>query len=202
MAETVGERLAGVWARTDRIFEILAPGAFLAQPIALRHPFIFYLGHLPAFAWNHVCVGVLDRPPSTPRSTSSSPAASIPTSTTPPTVTTHPEVPDRWPTVAEVLAYRDRVRAAVLESVDAVAGAGGGASHGPGWPRLLDGDRARADASGDAALHAPAPPLRPEGPAGLAARASLGPTADRPRSGARGDGDARRAFTRGLRLGQ
>ena len=41
MAETVGERLAGVWARTDRIFEILAPGAFLAQPIALRHPFIF-----------------------------------------------------------------------------------------------------------------------------------------------------------------
>ena len=39
------------------------PGAWLAQPIALRHPFIFYLGHLPAFAWNHVCAGVLERLP-------------------------------------------------------------------------------------------------------------------------------------------
>jgi len=36
MAETVGERLAAVWARTDRIFEILAPEAILAQPIALK----------------------------------------------------------------------------------------------------------------------------------------------------------------------
>ena len=62
MAETVVERLTGAWARTDRIFEILAPGAFLAQPIALRHPFIFYVGHLPAFAWNHICAGVLRLP--------------------------------------------------------------------------------------------------------------------------------------------
>ncbi len=30
------------------------PRRLLAQPIALRQPFIFYLGHLPAFAWNHV----------------------------------------------------------------------------------------------------------------------------------------------------
>src|SRR5438552_1759727 len=50
MAETTGERLAAVWARTDRIFEILAPEAIFAQPIALRHPFIFYVGHLPAFS--------------------------------------------------------------------------------------------------------------------------------------------------------
>ena len=62
MAETTGERLAAVWARTDRIFEILAPEAIFAQPIALRHPFIFYVGHLPAFAWNHICDGVLGRP--------------------------------------------------------------------------------------------------------------------------------------------
>jgi hypothetical protein len=62
MAETVVERLTGAWARTDRIFEILAPRAFLAQPIALRHPFIFYVGHLPAFAWNHICADVLGLP--------------------------------------------------------------------------------------------------------------------------------------------
>ena len=60
---TAKARLTATWERTDRIFEILAKDAWLAQPIALRHPFIFYLGHLPAFAWNHVCVGVLEHSP-------------------------------------------------------------------------------------------------------------------------------------------
>ena len=63
---TAKARLTATWERTDRIFEILAKDAWLTQPIALRHPFIFYLGHLPAFAWNHVCVGVLDRSPFNP----------------------------------------------------------------------------------------------------------------------------------------
>ena len=58
---TAKARLTATWERTDRIFAILRPDAWLAQPIALRHPFIFYLGHLPAFAWNHVCAGVLER---------------------------------------------------------------------------------------------------------------------------------------------
>ena len=62
MVEPMTDRLTEAWARTDRIFEILAPGAWLAQPIALRHPFIFYLGHLPAFAWNHVGGELLGRP--------------------------------------------------------------------------------------------------------------------------------------------
>ena len=34
---------------------LVAPDAIFERPIALRHPFIFYVGHLPAFAWNHVC---------------------------------------------------------------------------------------------------------------------------------------------------
>jgi hypothetical protein len=38
MAETVSQHLANAWARTDRIFELVSP-AFLAPPIALRHPF-------------------------------------------------------------------------------------------------------------------------------------------------------------------
>lgn len=56
------QRFQSVWERTDRIFAIVAADAMLERPIALRHPFIFYLGHLPAFAWNHVCRGVLGRP--------------------------------------------------------------------------------------------------------------------------------------------
>ena len=62
MAETVEVRLRAAWARTDQIFDILTSDAWLAQPISLRHPFIFYVGHLPAFAWNHICGGVLGQP--------------------------------------------------------------------------------------------------------------------------------------------
>src|SRR5207247_2925096 len=54
-AEALLRDLERAWARTDALFGLLAPGALTAQPIALRQPFIFYLGHLPAFAWNQVC---------------------------------------------------------------------------------------------------------------------------------------------------
>ena len=49
--------LAARWKRnrewTRRFFhEILTPQAWLERPIALRHPFVFYEGHLAAFAVN------------------------------------------------------------------------------------------------------------------------------------------------------
>src|SRR6185436_5489754 len=61
-ASAVMPGLERAWARTDALFGLVAPDALLAQPIALRQPFIFYLGHLPAFAWNQVCRGVLGWP--------------------------------------------------------------------------------------------------------------------------------------------
>ena len=121
MAETIGERLAAVWARTDRIFEILTPEAIFAQPIALRHPFIFYVGHLPAFAWNHVCDGILGLPSLNPAYDELFSRGIDPDVDDPSHCHEHPEIPDRWPALAEVLAYRNRMRATVLESVDAVA---------------------------------------------------------------------------------
>ena len=47
-------QLESVWERSDQIFGILAPEAILTRPIPLRQPFLFYIGHLPAFAWNHL----------------------------------------------------------------------------------------------------------------------------------------------------
>ena len=45
------------WYRRNRersrmIFDVLADEAYYAQPIALRHPIVFYDGHLPAFSFN------------------------------------------------------------------------------------------------------------------------------------------------------
>ncbi|HUP61481.1 MAG TPA: SUMF1/EgtB/PvdO family nonheme iron enzyme [Thermoanaerobaculia bacterium] len=39
-------------ARTRRLFEQLAPEAYYERPIPLRNPFVFYEGHIPAFAVN------------------------------------------------------------------------------------------------------------------------------------------------------
>jgi ergothioneine biosynthesis protein EgtB len=46
--------LQGAWRRTDALFELVTPEALYDQPIALRQPVIFYVGHLPAFAWNQL----------------------------------------------------------------------------------------------------------------------------------------------------
>ena len=39
-------------ARSRAIFDLLTDAAYYAQPIALRHPIVFYEGHLPAFSFN------------------------------------------------------------------------------------------------------------------------------------------------------
>jgi ergothioneine biosynthesis protein EgtB len=124
MAETVIERLISIWARTDRIFELLAPEAFRAQPIRLRHPFIFYVGHLPAFAWNHVS-SILGQASFNARFDELFSRGIDPDVDDPTHCHDHPGVPESWPALAEVLAYRDRVRAAVGDSVEAVAARAG-----------------------------------------------------------------------------
>ena len=49
-------------ARTQALFDVLAPGTLYAQPIALRHPIVFYLGHLPGFSLNTLVKRGLGRP--------------------------------------------------------------------------------------------------------------------------------------------
>ncbi len=109
------------WARTDRIFDILAPEAWLAQPISLRHPFIFYVGHLPAFAWNHVCGGVLERPPFNAAFDELFSRGIDPDVDDPAHVPRSPGRARPLACAGEVLDYRDRVRAAVLDAAGPVA---------------------------------------------------------------------------------
>src|SRR5580765_5768983 len=39
-------------ARSRVLFDLLTEDAYYSQPIALRHPIVFYEGHLPAFSFN------------------------------------------------------------------------------------------------------------------------------------------------------
>src|SRR5262245_1595360 len=49
-------------ARTARLFDLLTDDAYYAQPITLRHPIVFYEGHLPAFSLNTLVKKALGRP--------------------------------------------------------------------------------------------------------------------------------------------
>lgn len=103
--------LRSAWQRTDALFGLLTGDALYDQPIALRQPVIFYLGHLPAFAWNqlgrelrglpalHEGHDVLFARGIDPVDVDEYLAAR----------------PEDWPAPDEILAYRDRARARLVE---------------------------------------------------------------------------------------
>ncbi|TAM75467.1 ergothioneine biosynthesis protein EgtB [bacterium] len=49
--------------RSESIFDLVAPEAHLSQPIPLRHPIVFYEGHLPAFSYITLARKALGGPP-------------------------------------------------------------------------------------------------------------------------------------------
>ena len=49
-------------ARTRVIFDLISEQAYYSRPIALRHPIVFYEGHLPAFSFNTLVKKALGRP--------------------------------------------------------------------------------------------------------------------------------------------
>ena len=107
-------RLEAAWERSDRIFSLLKAEAWLQRPIALRQPFLFYLGHLPAFAWNQVWRGVLGRPSFNPEYDRLFERGIDPVGDD------YRPTSVAWPAERDVLAYRDRVREALRGSFDDV----------------------------------------------------------------------------------
>jgi ergothioneine biosynthesis protein EgtB len=115
MTGSITQRLRDSWSRSDEIFDLLDPEALHEQPIGLRQPLIFYLGHLPAFAWNQVCRGVLELPSFRPDFDSLFERGIDPMGID------HYESTTGWPQVDEILQYRDRVRSALLDAIEPVA---------------------------------------------------------------------------------
>jgi len=49
-------------ARSRALFDLISDAAYYSQPIALRHPIVFYEGHLPGFSFNTLVKKGLGRP--------------------------------------------------------------------------------------------------------------------------------------------
>src|SRR5438477_7482711 len=54
-------------ARSRALFDLLDDDAYYRQPIALRHPIVFYEGHLPAFSFNTLVKKAIGRSSIDPR---------------------------------------------------------------------------------------------------------------------------------------
>jgi ergothioneine biosynthesis protein EgtB len=67
VATTVNREALAGWYRRNRLrsrelFDIVRPEAYYSRPISLRHPIVFYEGHLPAFSLNTLVKKALGRP--------------------------------------------------------------------------------------------------------------------------------------------
>ncbi|KAJ2819954.1 hypothetical protein FBU31_005368, partial [Coemansia sp. 'formosensis'] len=109
-----------LWSAWDALVLHVIPRRCLHdRPIDLRHPFIFYLGHVPAFADIHIAAAE-NTPLTEPQSYAQWFERGIdPNIESHSICHSHSEVPAEWPKVDDILAYRDRVRARFINWLDA-----------------------------------------------------------------------------------
>lgn len=104
-------RLRDAWQRADALFEQeVGPGHALTRPIELRHPFVFYLGHLPAFARNTVRKAMPDAVPEASGLDDLFSRGMDPDVEDPTKCHAHPDAPDEWPEWSDVVRYKQVVR--------------------------------------------------------------------------------------------
>jgi ergothioneine biosynthesis protein EgtB len=106
-------RLEAAWERSDALFGRVREDSFLCQPIRLRQPILFYVGHLPAFAWNQLVRGVLGQDAFDAELDALFERGIDPEDEHDPG--------GAWPARERVLAYRDRVRERLRRSWEAIA---------------------------------------------------------------------------------
>ncbi|MES3041359.1 MAG: 5-histidylcysteine sulfoxide synthase [Pseudomonadota bacterium] len=100
--------------RYEQLFEVLTcDEAYYTKPISLRHPLIFYFGHTATFFINKLLLARLLSQRINPRFESLF-AVGVDEMSWDDLNDAHYD----WPAVAEVKAYRDQVRAAVLNVID------------------------------------------------------------------------------------
>ena len=106
-------------ARSRRLFDLIAPGAYYSRPISLRNPIVFYEGHLPAFSVIAFLRRALGEPPVDARLEELFARGIDPDSEA--TALPRSGASTVWPTREEVLAFGAAVDARVIEAMEAAS---------------------------------------------------------------------------------
>ncbi|MDR5839020.1 SUMF1/EgtB/PvdO family nonheme iron enzyme [Caballeronia sp. LZ034LL] len=109
------ERLAEARRVTDELFGVVKPEHLYDRPIAERHRIVFYIGHLEAFDRNLFDQRLFDLPSPNPAYDQLFAFGIDPVDGGLPS-----DQPADWPTLDEVRAYRDTLRAAIDACFDPV----------------------------------------------------------------------------------
>ncbi|TPX61959.1 hypothetical protein PhCBS80983_g00811 [Powellomyces hirtus] len=100
-----------LWKAWDVITTTMIPTSeHLSRPISLRHPYIFYLGHIPAFLDIQLARAEGSAFTAPEAYTEIFERGIDPDLDDPNVCNPHSSVPDQWPAIEDVQAYKDRVR--------------------------------------------------------------------------------------------
>jgi ergothioneine biosynthesis protein EgtB len=127
------DQLAAARQQTDDLFALVKSDSFYERPIAERHRIIFYIGHLEAFDWNlfHERLGLKSFHAEFDRLFAfgiDPVGGGLPA-----------DQPSEWPTIAAVVDYVRKIRAALGDKlVDAIAETAGASSAGFSLSTLLN----------------------------------------------------------------
>ena len=121
------EPAAAAWYRRNRarsreLFDLLVDEAYYSQPIALRHPIVFYEGHLPGFSFNTLVKKGLGRPSIDARletlfARGIDPHEATAASTDVGRVPSDPAARAGWPARDEVHAFADEADRQVIDAL-------------------------------------------------------------------------------------
>ncbi|MEN0066091.1 MAG: SUMF1/EgtB/PvdO family nonheme iron enzyme [Myxococcota bacterium] len=100
------------WSLSDRIFDLVDRSAWTKKGIVLRHPILFYVGHLPAFAYNQ-WRAAHGAEPFEPRFDTLFARGIDPEDE----VEAAGLAPETWPDISAILEYRDNIRTFLREHV-------------------------------------------------------------------------------------
>ena len=103
-----------LWVAWDMVTQDMIPeGHMLSQPIKLRNPCLFYLGHIPAFLDIHMTRATCD-PATEPASYHAMFERGIdPDVDDPQKCHANSGIPDQWPATKDILIYQENVRGRV-----------------------------------------------------------------------------------------
>ena len=127
------ERLAEARRVTDELFNVVKPEHLYDRPIAERHRIVFYIGHLEAFDRNLLDQRLFDLPSPNPAYDELFAFGIDPVDGGLPT-----DQPADWPSLDEVRAYRDAVRAEIDAHFDPIKVAAAPVRAGESPAQLLE----------------------------------------------------------------
>jgi len=102
-------------ARTRELFSLLSDNAYYSQPIALRHPIVFYEGHLPGFSFNTLVKRALGRASIDARLEALFARGIDPAES--PAAASADQIARQWPSRREVRAFIDEVDRRVIDAM-------------------------------------------------------------------------------------